>query len=87
MADVYKPLGGEVTLNVASGNTISSSNSGGSLIRIINTGGPNLLHFQYANGVEYANMTISNSESVIIWKNNTDLLLGNSMMAVPVAYR
>ncbi len=89
MTIVYRPLGNEITLNVASGSAITSSNNIGTgcLVRVINAGGVNPLIFQYANGVQYANITLANSESVVVWKNNTDLLLGNSMLAVLCAFK
>lgn len=79
---ILKLLGAEI--GISSANDCNSSN----LIRIINTGAAASCNVAYANGVVYANVTIGNTESIIIEKTTTDLLQGTSTMkAVPVAYR
>lgn len=57
------------------------------LVRIINTGATAVANLAYSNGTVYANLTISNTESVIVEKSSTDLIKGTDMLAVPVAYR
>lgn len=57
------------------------------LVRIINTGATAVANLAYSNGTVYANLTISNTESVIVEKSSTDLIKGANMLAVPVAYR
>lgn len=87
---IYKPLGNEISIGIAN-SVVTTTNIGvGCLLRIFNTATTaNLLHFKYANGTEYANLTISpqSIDDVIVWKNNTDLLIGNSMIALPIAYQ
>ena len=82
---VVKPLGPEV--NLASNNIVSNITGQGILLKVINTGDTGVLHFAYANGTEYANMTVTNTESVLVWKSTTDTLQGVDMFAVPVAVR
>lgn len=80
---ILKLLGSEIGISTANnfGNTAN-------LVRIVNTGAAAVCNVSYANGLVYANVTIGNTESVIIEKNITDLLQGSSSMkAVPVAYR
>lgn len=78
--DIVKPLGPEVS--IASANTVGSS----ALVRIINTGARAVLHIANSGG-EYANMTISNTQSYFIQKVTTDTLTGANMLAVNVAWR
>ena len=80
-----KILGGEANTaaNTSVGNNV--------LIRVFNPGAAGVLHL-YSNTanslVEYANVTIANTEQgVIIIKATTDQIQGNGMFAVPVAYR
>ena len=40
----------------------------------------------YANGTAYANLTVTNTEFVVIEKQPTDTLTGANMLAVPLAY-
>lgn len=78
----YKPLHNEVPI----GSGLANNVSGAPLARVLNTGATALLHFLYANTTEYANLTILASTEVIVKKNQTDLLQGNNMVAVDVAY-
>lgn len=78
---IIRPLGAEVS--IASANAVANA----SLIRVINTGAAAALNLAYANGDIYANVTVSNTESVIIQKAGTDTVAGANMKAVPVAYK
>ena len=78
---ILKILGNEIAID--SYDNIYSSN----LIRIINTGASaNLIIADSAN-VAFANVTVSNTETVIIQKNNDQKIKGANMRAVPVAYK
>lgn len=78
---IIKPLGAEVS--IATANSVSDA----TLVRVLNTGAAAVLHIAANSGTEYANLTVSNTESVIVVKNTTDTLTGANMLAVPVAYR
>jgi hypothetical protein len=86
---IIKPLGPEVS--IATANTVVSTNAnsvtGTMLVRVINTGPTAVLHVAANTGTEYANLSISNSEYVVIEKQKTDTLTGANMLAVPVAQR
>jgi len=73
---ILKVLGQEVSVNSA--NTVANS----VLVRVINTGAMAVLNIG-----SYANVTVSNTESVIIEKEATDTLTGANMVAAPIAYR
>lgn len=80
---ILKVLGAEIV--ISSANSFSNA---ANLIRVINTGAAAVVNISYANGTVYANVTVSNTESVIIEKGVTDLIQGTSTMrAVPVAYK
>jgi len=76
--------------NLTSTNTtnffFSSNVSGAPLARIINTGATSVLHFYYANGVEYANLTVFANSEIFVTKARGDKVQGNNMYAVDVAY-
>lgn len=78
---ILKILGAEVSIATAN----SVANSG--LVRIINTGVLATANIAYANGVVYANVSVSNTESIVLIKTTTDLVTGANMKAAPVAYR
>jgi len=78
---IIKPLGAEVS--IASANSVANS----MLVRVINTGAAAVLHIASNTGTEYANLTVSNAQYVVIQKNTTDTLTGANMLAVPVAYK
>ena len=79
---IVKPQGAQVALSSA--NTVSNN----SLVYIVNTGAAGVANVQYANGVVYANVTVTNTFPTVIQKSTTDLLIGTStMFAVPVAYK
>lgn len=77
---ILKVLGTQIS--IASANTVANSN----LVRIINTGAAAVLTIANSGGT-YANLTVSNTESLIIEKATADTLTGANMLAVPVAYR
>lgn len=78
---ILKVKGAQVS--IASANSVANSN----LIRVVNTGAAAVLNIAYANSTVYANVTVSNTESVIIEKSPTDLVTGANMLAAPIAYR
>ncbi len=79
---ILKVLGPEININTTA-NDISNA----VLVRIINTGAAGVANIAYANGTVYANLTISNTQYVVVEKSPTDLLKGANMLAIPVAYR
>lgn len=79
----YKPLHNEVPI----GSGLANNVSGAPLARVINTGATTVLHFLYANSTEYANLTVIAGTEVIVKKFQTDLLQGNNMIAIDVAYQ
>ena len=79
---IVKPQASQVAL------TSANSVSNGSLIYIVNTGAAGVVNVQYANGVVYANVTVTNTYPTLLQKSMTDLVIGTStMFAVPVAYK
>jgi len=77
---ILKPLGAEIS--ISSANTVANS----MLVRVINTGAAAVLHLANSGG-EYANLTVSNVQYVVIQKQTTDTLTGANMLATPVAYK
>jgi len=80
MANALKPIGAE--RSIASANNVAS----GKLVRVINTGAAAVLNFAYANATVYANITVTNTEFVVVEKQPTDTLTGANMLATPLAY-
>lgn len=76
-----KIKGAEISIGTA--NTVGDA----STVRVINTGAAAKLNLAYSNGSVYANVTVSNTESVVITKGPTDTLTGANMLGVPVEYR
>ena len=73
---IIKLLGDEVAIGTA--NTVG----GATLVRVINTGATaNLV----ISGV--GNVSISNTESIIVEKNSATTLTGANMRAAPIAYK
>lgn len=70
-------------ISIATANTVSDSTA----VRIFNTGAAAVCNVAYANGVVYANATISNTEALVLVKSSTDTVIGANMKAVPVQYR
>lgn len=77
---ILKVLGTQIS--IASANTVANSN----LVRIINTGAAAVLTLANSGGT-YANITVSNTESIIVEKALLDTVAGTNMLAVPVAYK
>lgn len=73
---IIKVLGPEIS--IASANTVSNA----TLIRVINTGATATL-----NVGSVGNVSITNTESVIVQKAATDTVTGANMKAAPIAYR
>ena len=66
----------------------SANNVGGaSAIRVVNTGNDAVVNLAYANGLVYANTTVQKSDSIVLVKSATDLVIGSSMRAAPVECR
>lgn len=78
---IIKVLGPEISL--ASQNSVNSA----TLVRIFNTGATATCNVAYANSTVYGNVSISNTESVVLQKTASDLLAGANMKAVPIAYK
>lgn len=81
MGNIIKVLGPEIS--IASANTVANS----ALIRIVNTGAQAVMDIQHANGTVRANVTVSNTESLIVTKLSTERVVGANMRAAPVAIR
>jgi hypothetical protein len=77
---ILKVLGPEIS--IGSANTVANA----SLVRVINTGAAAVLNIANAGGV-YANLTVTNTEPVIIQKAIEDTVTGANMKAAPIAFR
>ena len=73
---IIKVLGGEVA--IGSANTVG----GAILVRVVNTGAMANLAI---SGV--GNVTVSNTESIIVEKASTTTRTGANMRAAPIAYK
>lgn len=78
---IIKPLGAEISIGTA--NVVANA----TLIRVINSGAAAQMNLAYSNGTVYANVTVSNTESVVVQKAATDTVVGSNMKAVPIAYK
>lgn len=78
---ILKILGNETGIDTY--DTLGGAN----LVRIINTGAAATLTFYSNVHSTYGTMTVSNTESIVVEKLATDLIQGNNMHAVPIAYR
>ena len=69
--------------------SIASANNVGlaAVVRVVNPSTAAVLNLAYANGVVYANTTVTNTQPIVVVKNQTDLLTGSGMLATPVEYR
>lgn len=79
---ILKILGAE--RSIATANAFSNT---ANLVRVVNPTTAAVLNIAYANGVVYANTTVTNTQPIIVEKGLTDTLQGTGMLAVPVAYR
>jgi hypothetical protein len=77
---ILKPQGFEVAL------TTNTSVANSTLVRVINTGAAGVLTFAN-DGVSYANLTVSNTQYVVVQKGATDTLQGTNMLGSPVAWK
>ena len=73
---ILKVLGPEISIGTA--NTVANSN----LVRVINTGAAAVLNIG-----SVGNVTVTNTEAVIVEKEPTDTLTGTGMVAAPIAFR
>lgn len=80
MASTLKPIGAEVS--IASANTVSDAKC----VRVINTGAAAKMNLAYANTTVYANLTVTNTQFIVIEKQPTDTLTGANMLATPLAF-
>lgn len=78
---VIKPQGLEVSL--ATGDTVANA----TLVRVINVGAAAPLSFTNNANTVYANLTVSNTESVVVQKATDDVLTGANMRGVPIAWK
>ncbi len=81
MSTVIKPLANTIDIN-STANTINNA----TIVKVVNTGAYATLVFKYANNVQYADIPVANSESVIVQKDATDLLLGSNMRASAISW-
>lgn len=79
---ILKVLGPEINISSTANNVANAV-----LVRILNTGAAAVANIAHANGLVYANLTVSNTQYVVVEKNATDLVKGANMLAAPVAYR
>lgn len=77
---ILKPQGVEIALSANS--TVANS----TLVRVINTGATGVLTFANS-GVTYANLTVSNTQYVVVQKSASDTLQGTNMLATPIAWK
>jgi hypothetical protein len=73
---ILKVLGPEISIGTA--NTVANSN----LVRVINTGAAAVLNIG-----SVGNVTVTNTEAVIVEKEPTETLTGTGMVAAPIAFR
>jgi hypothetical protein len=73
---IFKILGPEISIGTA--NTVANSN----LVRVVNTGAAAVLNIG-----SVGNVTVTNTEAVIVEKEPTETLTGTGMVAVPIAFR
>lgn len=80
MASTLKPIGAERSIGTA--NNVAEAKCA----RVINTGAAAVLNFAYANGTVYGNLTVTNTQFIVIEKQPTDTLTGTNMLATPLAF-
>lgn len=78
---IYRPTNVEITIGTA--NDVYKA----TLIRVINTGAAAVANLNYANGTNYAQITIANTSDMVIQKANTDLIVLANGKAVPIAFK
>ena len=77
----FKPLHAELSITTA--NTVNGS----PLVRIVNTSGSTQVLTLANSGGPYANLTVLNSNEVIIKKLQTDTVQMTGGLAVDIAYQ
>lgn len=77
---ILKPTSTEVALTA--NTTVANS----TLVRVVNLGATGVLTFANA-GVTYANLTVTNTQPIVVQKGATDTLQGTNMVAAPVAWK
>jgi hypothetical protein len=80
MANTIKPIGAE--RSIASANNVALAKCA----RVINTGAAAVLNFALADGTVYGNVTVTNTQFIVIEKQPTDTLTGANMLATPLAF-
>lgn len=73
---IIKVLGPQIA--ITSANTVG----GATLVRVVNPGALAVL-----NVGSVGNVSVSNTESIVIQKAPTDTLTGSGMLAAPIAYK
>lgn len=73
---IIKVLGPQIA--ITSANTVGSA----TLVRVVNPGALAVL-----NVGSVGNVSVSNTESIVIEKAATDTLTGSGMLAAPIAYK
>jgi hypothetical protein len=73
---IIKVLGPQIS--ITSANTVANS----TLVRVVNPGALAVLNIG-----SVGNVSVSNTESIIIEKAATDTLTGSGMLAAPIAYK
>ena len=81
MSAVYKPLANVVSIGTANdvwqGTVIHIGNQSNQSANVL---------FKYANGVQYASISINHDDWIVVQKNATDTLTGASCVATSIAW-
>lgn len=81
MSAVYKPLANVVSIgtanNVWQGTIIHIGNQSNQSANIV---------FKYANGVQYASISVNHDDWIVVQKDATDTLTGASCVATSIAW-
>ena len=81
MAVVYRPLANAVAIdtanNVASGAVIYVQNKSNQAANVL---------FSYANGVQYASISVDHQTNIVVSKAATDTLTGTGCVATSIAW-
>lgn len=81
MSSIIKPLANTIDI----GSTANDVN-GATIVKVVNSGTYATLVFKNASNTQYADIPVAPNESVIVQKAATDLLIGNNMKAVSIAW-
>ena len=81
MSTIYRPLANAVAIDTANdvftGTVIHIGNQSNQTANVV---------FKYANGVQYASMSINHDASMVVQKAATDTLTGASCVATSIAW-